>query len=303
MSTPPFQPVRGGRCPRGVHISLELIMPKGHPPKILAGAALGAALLAVSPVIAEAQRDPASATREWLDNCDRGGDRDNERHCVARSETIGARSSIRVDGQQNGGVRVTGWGRNEIHVVARIQASARTEAEARELAGQVRLAIRDGVITADGPRSRSGAWWSASFDVYVPRRTDLALEASNGGLAVTDVSGRMELETTNGGIRLTNVAGDVRGRTTNGGVAVTLTGDRWQGSGLDVRTTNGGVSLTIPERYSARLETSTVNGATRIDFPIMLQGRIGREVTTDLGSGGAPIRVSTTNGGVTIRRS
>jgi hypothetical protein len=33
-----------------------------------------------------------------------------------------------------------------------------------------------------------------------------------------------------------------------------------------------------------------------------VRGRIGRQVTTDLGQGGATVRVMTTNGGVVIRR-
>jgi DUF4097 and DUF4098 domain-containing protein YvlB len=266
-------------------------------------AAVAAAILAL-PLVAEAQRDPAAATREWMENCDRGGYRDNERHCLVRTQTIPATQRISIDGRQNGGVRVTGWDRNEIHIVARIQGSARTEAAARELASAVTIQVRDGRISADGPEpERSNSWWSASFDVYVPRNIDLDLQAHNGGIAVSDIRGRLEMETTNGGLRLENVSGDVRGRTTNGGVSVALGGERWQGSGLDVRTTNGGVTLRMPERYSARLETSTVNGSMRIDFPVTVQGRIGRQISTDIGGGGPPIRVSTTNGGVSIRRS
>ncbi len=94
----------------------------------------------------------------------------------------------------------------------------------------------------------------------------------------------------------------MRGRTTNGGVAVELTGDAWQGDGLDVRTTNGGVQLAVPEDYSAHLEAGTTNGGMRFAFPIMVQGRLDRRIAIDLGEGGRPIRVMTTNGGVVVRR-
>jgi hypothetical protein len=60
------------------------------------------------------------------------------------------------------------------------------------------------------------------------------------------------------------------------------------------------VNLSMPRNYSARLETGTVNGSMNIDFPITLQGSIGRRITTQLGSGGPPIRALTTNGGVRI---
>jgi len=56
----------------------------------------------------------------------------------------------------------------------------------------------------------------------------------------------------------------------------------------------------VPENYSARLETSTVNGGTNIDFPVLVKGKIGREISTTLGSGGALVRAETTNGGVRV---
>jgi len=90
--------------------------------------------------------------------------------------------------------------------------------------------------------------------------------------------------------------------TTNGGINVALEGDRWEGKGLDATTMNGGVHLTVPNSYSAHLETSTVNGGIEIDFPVTVQGRIGRRISADLGKGGPTVRVTTTNGGVTIRR-
>jgi DUF4097 and DUF4098 domain-containing protein YvlB len=85
-------------------------------------------------------------------------------------------------------------------------------------------------------------------------------------------------------------------------MTIDLTGDRWDGVGLDVTTHNGGIKLTLPERYSAELETGTTNGRISTDFPIMVQGQLNRELRTTLGSGGVTIRAMTTNGGVTIHR-
>jgi DUF4097 and DUF4098 domain-containing protein YvlB len=112
----------------------------------------------------------------------------------------------------------------------------------------------------------------------------------------------MELETVNGGLNLTDVDGDIRGRTVNGGVSADLSGDRWRGAGLDLRTSNGGVNITLPANYSAILETGTVNGGLNLGFPVTIQGTVGKQFTTQLGGGGATIRATTTNGGVTIRR-
>jgi DUF4097 and DUF4098 domain-containing protein YvlB len=110
------------------------------------------------------------------------------------------------------------------------------------------------------------------------------------------------METQNGGIHLDAVNGDVVAETMNGGLHVALDGDRWEGKGLDATTTNGGVRVSVPRDYSAHLETGTVNGGVDIDFPVTVQGRIGRRISTDLGRGGATIRVMTQNGGVVIKR-
>jgi DUF4097 and DUF4098 domain-containing protein YvlB len=244
-----------------------------------------------------------SRVSRWMESCrDRRG-RDYEYFCETRDVTLPVTRSLSVDGRENGGVTVHGWDKNEIQVVALVRTQDESESAARELARQINVLTSGGDIRAEGPdRNRRRQGWSVDYELWVPRHTELRLSANNGGLSIDGVDARMDLETTNGGLNLTDVDGDVRGSTTNGGVTVQLSGDRWRGSGLDVRTTNGGVHLVFPSNYSARLETGTVNGGMDINFPITVQGNIGRRLTSQLGNGGATIRAVTTNGGVTIRR-
>ena len=263
--------------------------------------ALGAALpMVLLPVALAAQSDDA---RRWLDDCrERRWDRDDrEVHCELRETRLPVRGTLTIDARENGGIRVVGSDRSDVLVIARVQATAEDRSDAEAMAKEIRVAT-DGTIRADGPRYGRRSWWSVSYEVHVPRRSNLDLTASNGGIRISDVEGRISMNTDNGGISLSRVAGDVRGETTNGGVTVELAGDRWSGSGLDVRTTNGGITMRIPERYSAELETGTVNGSFNIDFPITLQGRLDRRIRTRLGDGGPMVRVRTTNGGVKLRR-
>ena len=69
-----------------------------------------------------------------------------------------------------------------------------------------------------------------------------------------------------------------------------------------METRNGGIRLSMPKGYSAELEAGTTHGGFTINFPVSVQGRLDRNLTTTLGSGGAKIRAMTTNGGVTIRQ-
>lgn len=223
-------------------------------------------------------------------------------HCEMKEQTIPA-SDISVDGRMNGGVSIKGWERNEVLVRARIQTAATSQAAAEELARQIKVETASAKIFATGPDNQKDAWWSVSYEIFVPQRSNVSVKTHNGGISFSDVNGRLEFSALNGGVNLRHVGGSVKGSTTNGGLNVELTGNRWEGEALDVRTTNGGVSLSIPSNYSAHLETGTVNGRISVDFPITMQGDITKEVAVNLGSGGPTIRAMTTNGGVRISRS
>lgn len=253
-----------------------------------------------------------AATMSSSDPCERIGrsSDDRARVCEEQTFTLDARDLV-LDASTNGGVTVTAWDRDEIEIVARIQAEAPTEAEARQLVDATRIET-GGTVRAISPDtdSRTGrnqAWVSTSFEVRVPRSTDLDLKALNGGISVEGVDGEIRAETINGGISIDKAAGDVRARTTNGGVSVGLAGDAWEGSGLDVETINGGISISLPSDYSADLTASTQMGRISADG-LTTRGRhergqwTGETIEGEIGQGGAPIRAVTTNGGVSIRR-
>ena len=224
-------------------------------------------------------------------------------HCDIREQQLAASGSISVDGRQNGGISIKGWDRGDVLIRTRVQTAAMTQNEADELAKQIRIETSGAKIFADGPERRKDLQWDVSYEIFVPKRSDVSLETHNGGIAVSDVRGRIDFTALNGGVALKNIGGSVHGSTTNGGLAIELTGDRWDGEELDVRTTNGGIVMSVPENYSAHLVTGTVNGGLNVDFPVTVQGRISRELAVNLGSGGATVKAMTTNGGVRIRRT
>lgn len=223
-----------------------------------------------------------------------------------REMTIPASGSLAVDGGKNGGIKVKGSERSDILVRACVQTWGVSEEAARAVASGIRISTA-GTVKADAADDQN---WGVSYEVHVPRNTDLNLKAHNGGISISSVEGRLQFETLNGGVGLMDVAGDVRGRTTNGGVRVSLTGSSWKGAGLDVATTNGGVHLMLAENYAANFETGTVNGGFRSDIPALnvtqedVKGPVRHNRATRLNlalnGGGPPIRVITTNGGVNI---
>jgi len=267
--------------------------------RFLGRSVLIAALVTFTGVAAFAQRDKDRSLTCRDDNWY------NDRlvsNCEIREQTLAPSGPIAIDGRQNGGISVKGWDQNQILVRARVQTGAPTAAEAQALGQQVRIETSGAKIHATGPESRRDYHWDVSYEVFVPRRADLSLETHNGGIAIADVNGRIDFTALNGGVVLKRVGGAVRGSTTNGGLVIQLSGDRWDGDSMDVSTTNGGIIMSVPENYSARVETGTVNGSVNTEFPVTVQGRITKQLALSLGSGGAMVRAMTTNGGVQLKK-
>ncbi|HET8546917.1 MAG TPA: DUF4097 family beta strand repeat-containing protein [Bryobacteraceae bacterium] len=243
----------------------------------------------------------AQAPRMRCDDSSRWG-RDQVPFCEIREYNLAAPARIAVDAGTNGGITVFGWSQQNVLVRAKVQTSAPTEGEARAQAGQINVQTAGGEIRADAPDFGRNRGYAVSYEIFVPHRMDLSLKAHNGGISVENVRGTIQFATTNGGVSLKGLAGDVKGHTTNGGLSIELDGNRWDGAGLDATTTNGGVKMRVPANYSARLETGTTNGGLSVDFPVTVRGDIGRRLSVDIGGGGAPVRATTTNGGVKIAR-
>ena len=236
---------------------------------------------------------------------DNWGNRNRAGHCEIREYTLADTGRLNVDAGTNGGVRVTGSDRSNVLVRARVQTNATTPEEAKALATQVQVQAAPGTVRADGPGNLSDRGWAVSYEVLVPRRSGLTLKAHNGGIGITDVEGEISFETQNGGVTLNRLGGDVKGRTTNGGIKVELAGNTWRGNQLDVQTTNGGINVSMPENYSARFESSTVNGRVHAEIPgaNLTKDRNNREVAVTIGSGGPLVRLVTTNGGIHLGKS
>ncbi len=228
---------------------------------------------------------------------------DRANYAEAREQRLAASSMNYIHPGENGSVHVQGWDNSDVLVRACIQTSAPTDAEARELASQVKIAKGPGNIEPSGPTHEDDRYWNVSYQVWVPTTSNLKLEASNGSISVERVRGQMRAETLNGSVHLREVAGDIDVSTTNGSVILDLTRgslNGWASSGIKLSTTNGSVRLTVPRDFSARVEASTVNGSVHTDFPITVSGDIGKHLSFTLGSGGPSIEAKTVNGSVRI---
>ncbi len=226
-----------------------------------------------------------------------------ESACELRRTTLPLTDGhLRVSGT-NGGIEVIGEDRHDIALEARVTAHGSNHDDAMAVVHRVEIETH-GTIHATGPVAVGWAnhSWNVNYRLRVPRHLAAELHTQNGGIDLTDIDGSINAETTNGGLTLRNLAGDVHATTVNGGVTVAVAGNQWHGEGLTAKSTNGVISVKAPDRYSAHLVASTVNGGIAVSFPITVQGTIRNHLDTNLGQGGATLQLQTVNGGIAVGR-
>jgi hypothetical protein len=224
-----------------------------------------------------------------------------------RETVISAPNLLSVVDKKNGGISVIGENRSDVLVRACIQAWAKSEESAQKTVRDIKIETGSSVYAANTPDNSN---WEVTYEVRVPLKTNLKLSTRNGGIWIKNVDGNIEFETENGGVGLADLAGNVKGKTRNGGVSVKLSGTSWNGNGLDVATQNGGVSLKMDENYAANIETGTLNGGFSSEIDALKiekkdderYGWRNKQINKSINGGGANIRVTTVNGGITIKK-
>ncbi|MEM7352716.1 MAG: DUF4097 family beta strand repeat-containing protein [Acidobacteriota bacterium] len=239
---------------------------------------------------------------------------------------LGAGGTVEVD-TTNGSIRVETWDRDQVQVVARKKARARSASEAQEMLDAIEIKIRESGgtvrIEADLPRSRSG-WFgggtsaNVAFELTIPADAELHASSNNGAIDVRDLGAPARLETQNGSIEADGVNGeleafsnngrieadDVRGsvqaETTNGAIKVDISADALN-QDVDLRTSNGSVELRLASSVAASIYARTRNGSVSSDFPGGVQDERRRSLELELNGGGPQIELKSTNGSIRVR--
>lgn len=247
--------------------------------------------------------DDGCGAIRWSNRSPYGASDNGTFNLQVKEQTVAAApKKLSIDTGKNGGIRVKGWERGDVYIKACVQAHGTDEAEAHRRVSDVRIEIDGGVIRAVSTgATNDDNFFGVSYDIRVPVNTDLTLKTNNGGINLANIRGSIEFNLNNGGVVLDRIAGSVRGQTVNGSLTFNLSGEKWEGDGIDARTKNGNVFINVPENYSARLETGTRRGNFYVNLPIEKKRDNNYEFNLDLGTGGAIIRALTTNGQVTIK--
>jgi len=266
----------------------------------------------------------------------------SDRAHVDEETTIVAPPSRRVDVHNaNGKIRVVGEDRDDIQMLAHKRARAECSEAAHELLDAIVIQqhmaqdVLEFEVVVPRHWNRLG---SADLELRVPRDVEVHARTSNGKVCAQGLRCAFHAQSSNGSVRVEDVVGDVEVTTANAKVVCECTvgdlvarssngkiqiGDH-RGSidastsngliyahlheiskdGVTLATSNGRVVLELPGEPDADVDVRVDNGVIRSDFDLTGEGDAGpgSRVRARLGRGGAPIRLRTSNGTVSIRK-
>lgn len=235
-----------------------------------------------------------------------------------RTITRGDAPTLRVAAESNGSVQIQGW-EGEAYAVTLCKAVEEGR-DAEALLGQIHLSFEGGQLGVVGPSSHDR--WSGHLLIRAPKAASLEVEAKNEPLSVHDVNGQVKVRSQNGPVTISGCSGELDSttqngpltlegnsgkqmvRAQNGPVTVTLSGEGWNGGGLEAHATNGPIRLEIPSGYrSGVVLESEGRGPFECSGAVCSEGRRtwdDEHKRMEFGTTPAVVRVSTVNGPVSV---
>ncbi|BDU70326.1 hypothetical protein GETHOR_24270 [Geothrix oryzae] len=215
-----------------------------------------------------------------------------------RTEKLAQGSKLWVK-NRNGGIRVTGWERDEVALTAQIRDSERRRVEL--------VLQRKGQDLDIEAVFQQPSW---SFGVYISPRCEMTLQVprklmghfrtTNGTVAVENLEGYARCEATNGAILITRVRGEVHVDTTNGpiegrGLAARLRGSTTNGrivledveGGINLETTNGSIRARNLDGWGEGIHLESTNGSIEVDL-----GKATGDLVAENSNGSLDIKVA-----------
>jgi DUF4097 and DUF4098 domain-containing protein YvlB len=142
------------------------------------------------------------------------------------------------------------------------------------------------------------------FDIKVPARTNLDVNAFSSPIDVSGVEGTHNVHTFSSRVKLDDVTGPVDAHTFSGDVEIRTR--TWQDrQTIDVDTFSGSIRLRVPDSARGRVRFNSFSGRLTSDMPLTLRSSSRRSFDATLGGGdssGGSISLKTFSGDARIER-
>lgn len=224
-----------------------------------------------------------------------------------------------------GSITVTGADVTECSVTAEICVQAPTEKEAAEIAEQVEIKLVPAgetlTVKVEKPRLGGNRSVGVSFDITVPKKTNLECDTSYGAIKVANINGDIKGKTSFASIECKGVQGPVCLRTSYGSItcrditSAELTAISSFGSidivcspstpaeiNANVTTSYGNIDFVTPPKFSGCVHLVTSYGSIKTDLPITVKGELNKQrIKGTIGQGQGKLNLKTSFGSIKIK--
>jgi Toastrack DUF4097 len=235
----------------------------------------------------------------------------------SKTYTVGATPSLRVD-TNDAAIEIARGSSNSIaaRVISEGYKSGEVRVTEHQDGDKVDLTVR---LPSEIGFHIGGHYRRARVEIQVPAETSLDLHSSDGHITVNGTTGPANIGTGDGAVEVHDFRGNVRARTSDGhinvdGVVTDVylhSGDGHieltarPGSKMDrgwlIHTSDGRVDVKLPDDFAAELSARTGDGRIELDFPVTVNGTIGRSrVRGKLNGGGQLLEITTGDGRIHI---
>jgi DUF4097 and DUF4098 domain-containing protein YvlB len=174
---------------------------------------------------------------------------------VHQQRILESGTTIKV-GTSSGSININGAEVTDCEVVAKISVRAPTEQEAYEIAEDVEIILEQvgNVLTvkADKPHLSNNRSISISYDITVPKQTNVQCNSSYGALKLKSIDGDIIGKTSSGSINAENIEGSIDLHTSYGSVTCLDI----SGGDIKLKTSSGGIKLSMASFGECNLHTS-----------------------------------------------
>lgn len=220
----------------------------------------------------------------------------------------------------NGDIKISQWAEDHVEVYAK----KKTNHGEEELAKVEVEVIVNGEMRVRTKYLEKDVRVSVSYVIRVPDEVVVRkVKTSNGEIEISGTKGDVEALTSNGEIDLNDIRGAVSARTSNGEIEIkgttaiveakTSNGEiraeilTLPENGTEISTSNGSIHVYIVDDLNADLMAATSRGRVQVE-DVSLQSRVkaashsSSVLVGEIGNGGRPLNLSTSNGEISLRK-
>jgi len=193
-----------------------------------------------------------------------------------------------------GSISVSGADVDDCNITATIFVKAPTEEEAKEIAEKVKIKAepvdKNLTVKAEKPRLKKRRSIGVSFEIIVPKQTNVKCSSSFGAIKLANINGNAKAKTSSGSITAENIKGSAKLDTSFGSINC----NNISGGDIELKTSSGKITLTKAAfgNCSANTSFGSITSSELAGKSLTLKSNSGNIDLTEASAGTADIFTS-----------